>query len=181
MNGNVVDFDKDAIDDDDDEPKPTSAPAGDYIGTERAKQIAFNRAGVSASQVKNLKVELDTDDGRAIYEIEFDANGYEYDVDVDAVNGNVVDFDKDVIDDDDDEPKPTPAPAGDYIGAERAKKIAFNRAGISAGQAEELEVELEREGGRMVYTVEFKAGGYEYEVEIDALTGEILDYDVERD
>ena len=32
-----------------------------------------------------------------------------------------------------------------------------------------------------VYTVEFKAGGYEYEVEIDALTGEILDYDVERD
>ena len=181
VNGNVVDFDKDAIDDDDDEPKPTSAPAGDYIGTERAKQIAFNRAGVSASQVKNLKVKLDMDDGRAIYEIEFDANGYEYDVDVDAVNGNVVDFDKDAIDDDDDEPKPTPAPAGDYIGAERAKKIAFNRAGISASQAEELEVELEREDGRMVYTVEFKAGGYEYEVEIDALTGEILDYDVERD
>ena len=61
-------------------------------GTERAKQIAFNRAGVSASQVKNLKVKLDTDDGRAIYEIEFDAKGYEYDVDVDAVNGNVVDL-----------------------------------------------------------------------------------------
>ena len=160
---------------------PTQAPSESYIGTERAKQIAFNRAGVSASQVKNLKVKLDTDDGRAIYEIEFDANGYEYDVDVDAVNGNVVDFDKDVIDDDDDEPKSTPAPAGDYIGAERAKKIAFNRAGISASQAEELEVELEREDGRMVYTVEFKAGGYEYEVEIDALTGEILDYDVERD
>ena len=160
---------------------PTQAPSESYIGTERAKQIAFNRAGVSASQVKNLKVKLDTDDGRAIYEIEFDANGYEYDVDVDAVNGNVVDFDKDAIDDDDDEPKPTPAPAGDYIGAERAKKIAFNRAGISASQAEELEVELEREDGRMVCTVEFKAGGYEYEVEIDALTGEILDYDVERD
>ena len=160
---------------------PTQAPSESYIGEERAKQIAFNRAGVSASQVKNLKVKLDTDDGRAIYEIEFDANGYEYDVDVDAVNGNVVDFDKDAIDDDDDEPKPTPAPAGDYIGAERAKKIAFNRAGISASQAEELEVELEREDGRMVYTVEFKAGGYEYEVEIDALTGEILDYDVERD
>ena len=52
---------------------------------------------------------------------------------------------------------------------------------FSASQAEELEVELEREDGRMVYTVEFKAGGYEYEVEIDALTGEILDYDVERD
>ena len=177
--GSILKFDRDY--DDDDEPKPTSAPAGDYIGTERAKKIAFNRAGVSASQVKNLKVKLDTDDGRAIYEIEFDANGYEYDVDVDAVNGNVVDFDKDAIDDDDDEPKPTPAPAGDYIGAERAKKIAFNRAGISASQAEELEVELEREDGRMVYTVEFKAGGYEYEVEIDALTGEILDYDVERD
>ena len=160
---------------------PTQAPSESYIGTERAKQIAFNRAGVSASQVKNLKVKLDTDDGRVIYEIEFDANGYEYDVDVDAVNGNVVDFDKDAIDGDDDEPKPTSAPAGDYIGAERAKKIAFNRAGISASQAEELEVELEREDGRMVYTVEFKAGGYEYEVEIDALTGEILDYDVERD
>ena len=91
----------------------------------------------------------------------------------------------DVVNDDIDSAEasasPTPAPAGDYIGAERAKKIAFNRAGISASQAEELEVELEREDGRMVYTVEFKAGGYEYEVEIDALTGEILDYDVERD
>ena len=194
VNGNVVDFDKDAVDDDDDdnEPKPTSAPAGDYIGAERAKQIAFKRAGVSASQVKNLQVELDTDDDRAVYEIGFEANGWEYDIDVDAVNGNVVDFDKDAVDDDDDgdddnddgdddEPRPTPAPAGDYIGAERAKQIAFNRAGISASQAEELEVELESEDGRMVYTVEFKAGGYEYDVEIDALTGEILDYDVERD
>ena len=191
--GSILKFDRDYDDDHDDHnhgghhenptaaptAAPTQAPSESYIGTERAKQIAFNRAGVSASQVKNLKVELDTDDGRVIYEIEFDANGYEYDVDVDAVNGNVVDFDKDAIDDD--EPKPTSAPAGDYIGAERAKKIAFNRAGISASQAEELEVELEREDGRMVYTVEFKAGGYEYEVEIDALTGEILDYDVERD
>ena len=76
---------------------------------------------------------------------------------------------------------PSPLPHPQAIISARAKKIAFNRAGISASQAEELEVELEREDGRMVYTVEFKAGGYEYEVEIDALTGEILDYDVERD
>lgn len=195
--GSILKFDRDYDDDHDhgghhENPTaaptsaPTSAPTqapgeGSYIGTERAKQIAFNRAGVSANQVTNLKVKLDTDDGRVIYEIEFDANGYEYDVDVDAVNGNIVDFDKEAIDDDDDEPKPTPAPAGDYIGAERAKQIAFNRAGISANQAAEIEVELDEEDGRMVYSVEFKAGGYEYEVEIDALTGEILDYDVERD
>ena len=44
-----------------------------------------------------------------------------------------------------------------------------------------MKAELDREDGRQQYEVEFKAGGYEYDYEIDALTGVILAWDKELD
>ena len=34
--------------------------------------------------------------------------------------------------------------------------------------------EFDRDDGRAVYEIEFKHGAYEYEYEIDALTGEVI-------
>ena len=59
-----------------------------------AKQAAFQKAGVSESQVKHYKSELDFDDGIYKYEIEFYADGYEYDIDVSAHDGTIFSFDK---------------------------------------------------------------------------------------
>ena len=70
---------------------------------------------------------------------------------------------------------------GSLIGVSRAKEVALAHAGVSAGEAMEMKAELDREDGRQQYEVEFKAGGYEYDYEIDALTGAILAWDKELD
>ena len=69
---------------------------------------------------------------------------------------------------------------GAYIGAKRAKEVALKHAGISEQKPYELEVEIDFEHHRMVYEVEFHAASGEYEYDIDATTGEIVDYQVEK-
>ena len=69
---------------------------------------------------------------------------------------------------------------GAYIGSERAAQLAFEHAGVSAAAAEALEIEMDYENGKMVYEVEFLAGGYEYDYDIDAATGAVLKCEKER-
>ena len=44
-----------------------------------------------------------------------------------------------------------------------------------------LKAELDKEDGIMVYEVEFRYGHYEYDYEINAKTGAIIDYEKEWD
>ena len=73
-----------------------------FIGGEKAKEIAFASAGVTATSVTNLEVELDCDDGILIYEVEFNAGRNEYEYDINAKDGNIVKSSIDVNDDYDD-------------------------------------------------------------------------------
>ena len=70
-----------------------------FIGGEKAKEIAFASAGVIATSVTNLQVELDCDDGILIYEVEFNAGRNEYEYDINAKDGNIVKSSIDVNDD----------------------------------------------------------------------------------
>lgn len=63
---------------------------------------------------------------------------------------------------------------GAYIGEENAERIALEYAGAADGEAENVRTELEFEHGRMVYEVEFVWNGSEYEVDVDAVTGEVV-------
>lgn len=67
-----------------------SANASGYIGTEKAKEIAFNKAGVKSSNVTNLDVEFDCDNGILIYDVEFDVGNNEYDYEINAKYGSIV-------------------------------------------------------------------------------------------
>lgn len=64
------------------------------ISTEDAKAIALSHSGVSTENAKRYRSQLDRDDGRMVYEIEFDAGSYEYDYEIDAKTGEIVKFDK---------------------------------------------------------------------------------------
>nr|WP_315035344.1 PepSY domain-containing protein [uncultured Lachnoanaerobaculum sp.] len=66
---------------------PTQAAASG-ISADRAKQIALSHAGVSGASF--TKVELDTDDGVRVYEIEFKVGNVEYDYDIDAASGAII-------------------------------------------------------------------------------------------
>ncbi|MBQ3373269.1 MAG: PepSY domain-containing protein [Oscillospiraceae bacterium] len=66
--------------------------AGQGLSLEQAKQEAVNYAGVRMEEVTFTKAYQGWDDGRAVYEIEFYANGTEYDMDVDVLTGRITDF-----------------------------------------------------------------------------------------
>jgi len=61
------------------------------------------------------------------------------------------------------------------ISYERAKEIAL----ATVGGGTVKEIELDRENGRLVYEVEVKYNGREYEIDIDAITGEIVKYKID--
>lgn len=65
------------------------------------------------------------------------------------------------------------------ITKESAKKIALTHAGISEENAQRFQSKLDWEDGRQVYEIEFDYGSLEYNYEIDAKTGEILQYSKE--
>ena len=63
--------------------------ASSSITAAKAKAIALKDAGLTASQVRNLKVEKDKDDGVTKYEVSFDAKGYEYDYEI-SLKGKIL-------------------------------------------------------------------------------------------
>ncbi|MGN0294237.1 MAG: PepSY domain-containing protein [Lachnospiraceae bacterium] len=72
-------------------------------------------------------------------------------------------------------------PATDtYIGNEKALSIALEHAGLSTSDLTKKEIEPDDEDGRMIYKVELKTGKAEYEYEIDAVTGDILEAEIDE-
>ena len=78
----------DDYDDDDDDAQPTG-----QIGHAAAKSAALTHAGVSESRAYDMDVELDDEDGRWVYEVEFKADGMEYEYVIDAYTGAVLEYD----------------------------------------------------------------------------------------
>lgn len=60
-----------------------------------------------------------------------------------------------------------------YIGAEKAKQIALSK----VPGATVIKVEFDRDDGVPLYEVEMIKDEFEYDLEIHAITGEILDFD----
>ena len=65
------------------------APTGD-IGHAKAKSIALSHAGVSENKTYDMDIELDDEDGRLVYEVEFKSGGMEYSYEIDASSGTVL-------------------------------------------------------------------------------------------
>lgn len=57
---------------------------------EQARDIALKHAGLTASQVRDLDVELDRDDGVLHYDVDFEASGYDYEYEIDAATGKIL-------------------------------------------------------------------------------------------
>lgn len=75
----------------------------------------------------------------------------------------------------------TKAPDGSLLTAKEAEDIALNRAGLTRRQVMRLRTEYDLENGKHTYEVEFRQGFWEYSARIDAETGEILEWERERD
>lgn len=81
---------KDAVTDQD--KKSMNLMAG--ITANEATEAALNHAGLDKSQVRDIDVDLDRDNGRLIYEVDFNSGNTEYDYDINAETGEVISADK---------------------------------------------------------------------------------------
>lgn len=183
------------------------------FGNDKLNEKAFSDAGVNQAEVRDVESELDVENGKKVYEVEFESNGREYDYDIDADTGEILKSEKES--DDDVAKKQQSAKATEKaevkketktekkaevkketkaetnkkadtavatdIGEAKAKAIALKNAGVSEGETTRLRVERDYDDGRVEYNVEFRVGNKEYEYEIDAKTGKILDQDIDLD
>ena len=62
---------------------------------------------------------------------------------------------------------------------DEAKQTALDFAGVEASSATFTKVKMDWDDGREVYEIEFYADGTEYEMDIDALTGRVNDFNAE--
>ncbi|MEG0546908.1 MAG: PepSY domain-containing protein [Oscillospiraceae bacterium] len=69
------------------------ASSKSYIGNDKAKDIALKHSKIA--NAKNVLVALDCEDGKMLYEVEFDDGKIKYDYDLDAVTGAIVKIEKD--------------------------------------------------------------------------------------
>ena len=145
-----------------------SATAG--IGLDAAKAAALNHAGIAEADASFTEAKLDYDDGVAEYDIEFIANAKRYDYEIRASDGTVLEFSSEAI----------PDPTG-LLSEARAKELALAHYGFSEDQVTFTKCKLDYDNGISEYEIEFTANGVEYEVDLNAQTGEIIKAEIDRD
>ncbi len=160
-----------------------------YIGIDKAKEIALNNAGATLDKVTGLETDFDTEHGAIIYEVEFDFEGYEYEFDIDAKSGNIIKLEKtpvktpanpDNTKPNDNQNKPADVIPDTIITVDEAKNIALNHADVSLADTVFEKANLDRDDGLLLYEIEFTSGKFEYEYEINAENGKIIDHEKER-
>jgi len=70
--------------------QPSKPAASGDIGYAKAKSVALNHAGVSEGKAYDLEIELDDEDGRLIYEVEFKSGNMEYSYEINAATGAIL-------------------------------------------------------------------------------------------
>ena len=158
--------------------KSNKANKAKKISADKAKKIALGDAKLAEKDVTFVKVELELEDNRLVYDVEFYSGNVEYDYDIDAVSGAIVSADKDienyVI-----PAQPSTEAKASEISVEKAKQIALSHAGV--GSARFTKAKIDYENGVKVYEIEFKVGNMEYEYDINVVNGAIVSSSAEID
>ena len=151
------------------------------IGEDAALQAALEAAGVSESDASRLRISKDRDDGRVVYEIRFDVDQTEYDYDVLASDGQILSSDVELRNDDrdDDDDRNRGSNADVAISREEAIDIALAK--VSGATESDIRIELDHDDGRYKYEGDIIYERVEYDFEIDANSGDVLEWSEERE
>ena len=150
---------------------------------DEAKAAALRDAGLSESDVTFKKTELDHSHGTQVYDIEFYTSDTKYDYEIDASNGTVLEknIEQFQIQENPTTDSAINSSGNDYIGVDRAKEIALNHAQLNESDVQFAKAKLENDDGGVEYEIEFYSGRTEYDYTIDAVSGNIIEYDVDYD
>ena len=149
--------------------------AATAVTEEQAREAALSHAGLTADQVTFVRSELDRDDGRLMYDVEFYTSDYkEYDYEIDAATGEILSYDYDA-EGYSYQPNATP---GTAITAEQARAAALAEV-PGAAESDIYEFETDRDDGRLEYEGKIIYNNTEYEFTIDGYSGAIREWDAE--
>lgn len=161
---------------------------GKDIGKDAALEAALQDAGVTKEEATRLKTSKDRDDGRMIYEIQFDANGTEYDYEIAAEDGTILTADTESVasntaaqngqQNNTQNNQSQSAGANVAVSQEQAMQTALER--IPGATESDIRMELDNDDGQYKYEGDIIYDQREYEFEIDANTGVILEWSEER-
>ena len=174
-----------------------SAMKAGQISVEDAKAAAFAHAGLKEKDVVIKKAALDRDDDRGIlkYDVDFYAADKDFDYDIDATTGVVIKAEWEAMDAEDyaemkaikesmknkDAAKAADKAAG--LNEDGALEIALKHAGVAKSDVtfKNVHLDFDDDLGKTIFDVEFHVGVKEYNYDIDPVTGQIYEFDVDID
>lgn len=163
------------------------------LSEDEAKSIAIKNAGVRMADATFVRVEKDTDDWQATYDIEFYTKDGDFDYVIDAETGSILERDNDLFEvttqaaatttqaqENSGQNQTTTAPAASLSGGisqDEAKNKALADAGLEEKNVAQLFVQMDMDNGITYYEVDFNdpATNMDYDYTIDAETGEIVE------
>ena len=175
------------------------------IGKDRAAEIALADADLTEADVSRLRVTKDQDDGRTIYEVEFTYETTEYEYEILASNGDILsaDYDESHSQSSQGQQDKTPQEqtgqqaqadgqkqagqqaqddrhlqADVQLTLEEASALALER--VPGASEKDLKIELDYDDAYYRYEGDIIYEQKEYEFEIDANTGDFLEWKEER-
>ena len=139
---------------------------------EEARNIALQRVGKTSEEVTFTRVRVDRENGTTVYDVYFYDNEKEYELSIDVNTKEIVSYREDYLSTGNHN-----TTTNDYIGVERAREIVLSHAGLSSSDVTFSKVELDVDYGFATYEIEFYYNYFEYDYEVNAVTGEILKYE----
>lgn len=148
---------------------PTQAPTGSPVTPDptplteqQARQLVLSYVpGATGTNI--VEFERDFENGHLVYEGEIHLNGVRYEFALDAYTGERLEWHQ--------KSRPSPGPSGVDIGADRARELALAQV-PGATQADIYSCERGYYDGIPAYEVKLRYGGFKYEFEIVASTGQ---------
>lgn len=175
-------------------PAVTATP---YIGADAAAEAALKHSKVNEKDADVSSVLLVEQNGMMLYEVCFSTKDNQYEYLLDASTGRVESWRKAAVADAVMEPavaasgdlkpaaspEPTASPAPEknatvLIGEDEAKKLAMGHANITEKDLSSISCKLELEGLNLIYDIEMKTKLMEYDYEVDAISGEVIGFDI---
>lgn len=181
-----------------------------YISEDAAKKVALGHAGFGESDVINLSISFEIDDGVPHYDVEFTLMQQDYEYEIHATSGTVISFEYDADnsskstdskadsdseskkDSDTDskadvsasdkttEEKETSVEIDEDYTEDEALEIALAHAEVDEDEILNFMITKTTENKLVIYEIDFFTTDTEYEYEIELATGEILSYDFEK-
>lgn len=164
------------------------APKGAQKGTETVSEAAEKErepqeqaaidaaladAKLTEEELTGLRIKKDRDDGKTVYEVELYVDAEEYSYEIDADTAKILEQDYEVEDDYDKEPADP-----DAMTREDAVQIILDK--VEGATEMDIRIKYERDDGKDIYEGSLVYEGTEYEFELNAKDGQILEWSEER-